>query len=42
MSPVSNRGHPRILGNPTQYCTLRHTSENQPDSSGLFELIRAD
>jgi hypothetical protein len=32
LSPVSNRGHPRILRNHTQYWTCRHSIANEPDS----------
>src|SRR5216683_5996328 len=32
---ISNRGHPRILRNHTQYCTYSHRHVNQPDTSAL-------
>jgi hypothetical protein len=37
-SPYSNRGHPRIFRNPTQYCTCRDSTANEPDSSDHVPL----
>src|SRR5216683_3703476 len=42
---ISNRGHPRILRNPTQYCTYSNRGVNQPDTSALryaFVPVRAN
>jgi hypothetical protein len=36
--PVSNRGHPEILTDHSQYCACRHYSTNEPDSSDYVPL----